>query len=845
MLQSNSGSASPLSTPLKSAHRAPRAIQWPKGVTKIQQSIGLRGALVAAFVVPITLAVGVTEWLAIQNGRQAILELTNVLHDKAIDRVEQELDDYLETPRLINEINVGDLVVGELTLEDATGLEKHFWEQIQIFPSASYVYAGTAAGIFSGAEPSEDSFPKVAYWSQDDPEGNVETYATDDRGNRTELLSVSSGYDMFSRPWYQAAQEAGETTWGEVYVWAFPKPEVALPALQPVFSRTGDFEGVFAVDLSLTAISDFLRTFEIGESAQIFIMERDGQMIASSTEEPLLTEEDGQPARLSAAESESPLVRGAATYLNDTFGDLGQIGQSQKLEFELDGENHLLQVEPYQDEFGLDWLVVVAIPEASFMAQINENTRKTILLGLAALAVTASLGILAARWITTPLLSISQASEAIAQGDLEQRVEVAGIGEINTLAQSFNQMAQQMRQSFADLETANSGLEERVAERTAALNQQTEALQRDIERLLDVVDAVDDGDLTVSAEVSPTSTGLVADTFNRLVERFGAIMATVSGAAEQMNQRADRVESLAENTADNARQQVESVVQMQGLMDNINSLSQGNAQRVTASDSAMLDTQTAVEQGQQEIAVVNEDIDVLHQEMQQIIGRAQTLTSYADLAAQFVKDQKRIASLTRVLAMNASMLSTRAAKQQDPEQFTAITHEFEAIATQVNDLATQTNQSLMVLQQRTEQIQTVVSGLNSDVEVISQRTDSLTSGVSQSNKAFEQIKAATSQVAALGEQVSQSSQSIAKAAQATLQPIQEISTIAMQTLDRANATTEQSQTMEQVASTLRQSVSNFRLPNVPEPVSGSDPAVASSFAADDGGEESPSESSSL
>ncbi|MEH2301255.1 MAG: hypothetical protein V7K88_20225 [Nostoc sp.] len=41
----------------------------------------------------------------------------------------------------------------------------------------------------------------------------------------------------------------------------------------------------------------------------------------------------------------------------------------------------------WQDEFGLDWLVVVVVPERDFMAQINANNQTTILLCLGALGV--------------------------------------------------------------------------------------------------------------------------------------------------------------------------------------------------------------------------------------------------------------------------------------------------------------------------------------------------------------------------------------------------------------------------------------------------------------------------
>ncbi|MGF1515242.1 MAG: methyl-accepting chemotaxis protein [Elainellaceae cyanobacterium] len=814
MLQSNSSSVSRISAPQPDlANALPPLKKQPQARRNLRQKMGIRGVMITSFVVPVVLSVGVTGWLAVRNSQQAVLNLTSQLRTEVTARVEQQLDNYLDTPQLINRINIADIRTGEINLQNIPELERHFWQQIQLFPSTSYIYMGSEEAIFSGAGPTEDGLPNVAYWTGDSPEGNVETYETDESGNRTGLASVDPGYNMFERPWYIAAQEAGKALWGDIYIWAFPYPEVALPAVQPIYGEDGIFQGVFAVDLSLLAIGDFLKTLEVSTTGTVFIMERDSLLVASSTEDPPFLEEDGEQSRLSAAQSESPLIQGAVSYLTERFGGLDQISQPQQLDFELDSEKQLLQVTPYQDELGLDWLIVVVIPESDFMAQINANTRNTIFLCGVALVAAVLISVLISRWIAEPVIRLSQASQAIARGELNQQVEVRGVGELKTLARSFNQMSHQLRQSFADLETVNTNLEARVDERTLALNEQTQMLQSEIEQLLDVVDAVDEGDLTVSAEVSPTAAGLIADTFNQLIERFGRIMGTVSGAAEQVNERAVQVEGIAESTAENARQQVESVDQMQSLMENINSLSQGNTQRVVASEAAMADAQGAVEEGQHEITAVNSDIDVLHQEMHQIVGRTQTLTSYTDLAAQFVKDQKRIASLTRVLAMNASMLSTRASQQQDPTQFAAITREFEAIASQVNDLATQTNQNLIVLQQRTEQIQTVVSGLNSDVDIISQRTDSLTSGVNQSNQAFDQIKQAIGKVASLGEQVTQSSQAIAAAAQASLQPIQDISEIAVETFESANSTTDQLQTMETVARSLRQSVALFQLPD--------------------------------
>ena len=130
-----------------------------------------------------------------------------------------------------------------------------------------------------------------------------------------------------------------------------------------------------------------------------------------------------------------------------------------------------MQVTPWKDKWGLDWLVVVVVPESDFMAQINANTRSTILLCLGALGVAIALGIYTSRWISQPILRLGQASEAIASGELDQQVEASPVNELGVLSNSFNRMAQQLRESFAALEKTNLELENRVESRTNELKE--------------------------------------------------------------------------------------------------------------------------------------------------------------------------------------------------------------------------------------------------------------------------------------------------------------------------------------------------------------------------------------
>jgi methyl-accepting chemotaxis protein PixJ len=212
-------------------------------------------------------------------------------------------------------------------------------------------------------------------------------------------------------------------------------------------------------------------------------------------------------------------------------------------------------------------------------------------------------------------------------------------------------------------------------------------------------------------------------------------------------------------------------------------------------------------------------IDSLQQGTEQIVKRMQILNDFVELAAQFSKDQKRVAALTRVLALNASLLSTRAIKEQDPEQFASIANEFETVAIQVNELAIDTNRSLVTLQQRTNQIQTVTSGLDQDVIDINQLVQKFTNEVGKSRQAFTNIQSVTDQVATMGEQVNTSSQDIVKVVNDTLSAIQSIGIIAQNTESKAVVTREQVQTMGELAQNLLKRVEFFQLNKMAEPSS--------------------------
>ena len=210
----------------------------------------------------------------------------------------------------------------------------------------------------------------------------------DAEGNIGSLTQVGENpYDPRLRPWYEAAKAARTATWSDIYL-DFDAQVPVITASQPVYDATGALKGVCATDFLLSVEMDqFLSQLQVGQSGETFVIERSGLLVSSSTaqEEDLLRGEGDATERIAATESRNSLVSNTAQYLLDHFGDLNDIQSVQQLSFAVEGQRQFVQVSPFQDERGLDWLIVVAVPESDFMAQIHANTRNTILLSLGAL----------------------------------------------------------------------------------------------------------------------------------------------------------------------------------------------------------------------------------------------------------------------------------------------------------------------------------------------------------------------------------------------------------------------------------------------------------------------------
>lgn len=407
-----------------------------------------------AFVGQLIGVVGLVGYLSLRNSQKTVETLANQIRQELTARIERELQSYFETPHEINRLNASAFARNEIDVETARFGEAQLYQQMKIAPNVAFVYCGSSRqGEFFGVLRSpEDGSLQLSYSNREN-KFLREYFSLDVSGVRTFKQSqAEKTYDARQRPWYHAAVVAQGPAWTDVYI-AFTTQLPNITASLPVYDRSGkELLGVCATDVVLPEeFRDFLKSLQIGTQGQAFVVDRTGNLIANSNDEPLMVGEGDQARSLRVSESQDPLVKGTATYIQNTLGGFDQIHQPQRRDFQLDGQRQFLEVVPFRDGFGLDWLIVVVVPERDFMGQIYANTRTTLLLALGGVAVAMSVAAFAARKLTRPVSEVCRAAEGIAQGDLDQRIRTSSIREMRQLGQTFNSMAVQLQNSFTAL----------------------------------------------------------------------------------------------------------------------------------------------------------------------------------------------------------------------------------------------------------------------------------------------------------------------------------------------------------------------------------------------------------
>ncbi len=419
--------------------------------------VSLRTMLTAPYVFLIVLSITTVGIISFLNGQAAVNDVARQLGNETALGVNQHLATFLSVPHQINQMNAYAIQNGELNLNNTSSMQQHFLNQALIHTSITSIYFGSSqGGLVGGGREGADGSLYVTI-TENLESGDFQKFGLDATKNIVlPPLATVPNFDARTRPWYVGAIEEGHETWSDIYI-LFTGQDMAIAASRPVYDSNNNLLGVVSVDIFLSQLSKYLETLSISPSGQVFIMERSGALIATSTGETLfrVANNNGTMERLYARDSQSAVIRQSENLLIQKYGDLKNTPISeQQVEFTLEGEKQFMQFQSVRDPYGVDWIVVVVIPESAFMERINKGNTLTIQLIFITLIIAVATSLFFTSKITNRILQLDSSAQSLALGEWGRELDTSTrIAELNGLAVSFNQMKEQLGRTLDALTT--------------------------------------------------------------------------------------------------------------------------------------------------------------------------------------------------------------------------------------------------------------------------------------------------------------------------------------------------------------------------------------------------------
>jgi class 3 adenylate cyclase/HAMP domain-containing protein len=202
------------------------------------------------------------------------------------------------------------------------------------------------------------------------------------------------------------------------------------PYMSIALAHSGVNAGVTVAEIDLRFLSDFLGDAEVGKVAAAYVVDKRGQVLASSAKGP------------EVAKDVSALPQVAALIKPD--------GQAQASGTDTSGQAVLTASNVVPK---LGWLVFYEQPTALALAPIRDQLWRIALLIALGLLVAILAGTLLARRMLIPITALRTGARRLGAGDFSQRIDVHTADELEELADQFNSMAGQLQETYIGLES--------------------------------------------------------------------------------------------------------------------------------------------------------------------------------------------------------------------------------------------------------------------------------------------------------------------------------------------------------------------------------------------------------
>lgn len=462
----------------------------------------LKAALLVPFVGLVLGVAALIGALSYRAGASAVDDLAQQRADDILSRIELATDLHLQDSQLVLGTLNANVATGAIDMTSLASVEKHLWQIAGLTESISYVFFANPKGEFIGVERFAGGRVNVRVRDAS-TDGLRHSYLAAKPGDRERIIFNQSGaYDPRTRPWYKLAVEKKTAVWSPVYV-SEARGVLKMTRAMPLYTRNGALIGVVATDVTLTHLSEFLRSLSISANGVAFICDEGGNLIATSSADAPFVKTGGEERRLAASATVNPIIRATAAAMatGNALESTNIRGSGKALRGVVPspaGELHLSarHVNSVGPSSGLAWTTAVAIPRSDVLTGITGSVKTTIAICAIAVAIALLIGYAVLAWFNRGIDQLVRATDNLSHEQWEQPLPHGHSKELEGLADSFGSMAQRLRASMETVATQNSELEKSNQFLEARVSDRSHQLAK----LSNLVEQTDDGFLVTDAE---------------------------------------------------------------------------------------------------------------------------------------------------------------------------------------------------------------------------------------------------------------------------------------------------------------------------------------------------------
>ncbi|MBM3724109.1 MAG: methyl-accepting chemotaxis protein [Acidobacteria bacterium] len=402
---------------------------------------------------------------------------------------------------------------------------------------------------------------------------------------------------------------------------------------------------------------------------------------------------------------------------------------------------------------------------------------------LAALVAAILLAVRIVRGINRQVGALTHLFSEIGMGNFAARAEVTTGDELGMMAVSLNAMLDN-----------TLGLIQSREER--------DRIQESIQKLLNEISAVSDGDLTVNAEGTAELTGALADSFNMMIGELRGLIGQVEQTTRSVTGSATEVLKTAEHLAQGSEAQSRQIVDASAAIDEMALSIQQVSTNASSASSVADQALTAARSGADTVQKTMTRMSGIRQQVQQTSKRIKRLGESSQEIGEIVQLIGDIADRTSILALNASIQAATAGDAG--KGFAVVAEEVERLA----DRATEATKKIASL------IKSIQSDTNEAITAMEETTHEVVGGTNLATEAGQkltEIEQVSHQLSELIQSISLASKQQARGSESVAKSMTSISTVTQQNAAGAKQAAISIRRLATLADGLRSSMDRFKL----------------------------------